>query len=593
MKRQNEALEFYKSVRKNNDDLIAKENKIIEDRKNKNEQFMNEYYIKKSMRERRERNHGVLIENARNNAFSTIIKAIYMTALDPRTLTDEAILLGESMVDTWIKENGGASKILGKIGNNSYLLSRITQIVDEVAEEEVAEIEKEEDTDAEEAPAETNKDAAVAAAKEFIDNADKDELKNFSKEVKDAVEDRKDEIKDEKKAEDAEKEAEKAHEKADKADEKAEKAKEKLEDKKEEESEDAAEEVPAPEEEADAKEEESEDKEEEKSEESEEPKEEKEDEEKSEDDSEEKKEEESEDKEEDKEEEKSEDDDDDDKEDESDDDSDPLSDNMLDDLEDEADDDDDKSEESEDKEENESNEEESDDKEEEKSEEDSEEEKDDESEDKEEDKEEDEEKSEDSEDMEDIEVDVDDDDGDGIDDDEDITVDGESDEESDSNGKVFDELDKEDDVHKAIELIRSRIADAEKTFIKNNAEDKKKVDDLLSKIASNVKTVEDLNDKDSKESKIAEESARISKRKIDQIRENRSLTVLEAMARRFSKSLIKDEKAVQTYLDESGTVDTELVVESAKVMYGFLETINTLNLDKVDENYIKNIIDNM
>ena len=35
------------------------------------------------------------------------------------------------------------------------------------------------------------------------------------------------------------------------------------------------------------------------------------------------------------------------------------------------------------------------------------------------------------------------------------------------------------------------------------------------------------------------------------------------------------------------------VIESARVMYGFLETVNTLQLAKVDANYIQNILDNM
>ena len=184
------------------------------------------------------------------------------------------------------------------------------------------------------------------------------------------------------------------------------------------------------------------------------------------------------------------------------------------------------------------------------------------------------------------------------DDDEDITIDGDNDsddvEDDKSNGKVFDELEKEEDVQKAIELIRSRVADAEQKFIQNNAEDKKKIDDLLNKISNNVKKVEDMESSgDDTQAKIAEEAVRMDKRRIDVVRERRPLTVFECMARKFSESVIKDNDAKVKFLDESGSLDTAFIVESAKVMYGFLETVNTLRLDKVDSNYIANILNNM
>ena len=180
-------------------------------------------------------------------------------------------------------------------------------------------------------------------------------------------------------------------------------------------------------------------------------------------------------------------------------------------------------------------------------------------------------------------------DDDGIDND--ISIDGET----DSTGKVFDDLDKEEDVQKAIELIRTRVADAEETFIRNNAEDKKQIDELLNKISNNVKTVEDLADDKSDESKtktaMAEESARMHKRAIDSIRENRPLTVFEKMTRNLTKDIINNESVREQYLVESGNLDTEKVIESSRVMYGFLETLNTLQLENVNEEYIKNVIE--
>ena len=117
----------------------------------------------------------------------------------------------------------------------------------------------------------------------------------------------------------------------------------------------------------------------------------------------------------------------------------------------------------------------------------------------------------------------------------------------------------------------------------------------MNKISNNVKTVEDLADDKSDESKtktaMAEESARMHKRAIDSIRENRPLTVFEKMTRNLTKDIINNESVREQYLVESGNLDTEKVIESSRVMYGFLETLNTLQLENVNEEYIKNVIE--
>ena len=71
------------------------------------------------------------------------------------------------------------------------------------------------------------------------------------------------------------------------------------------------------------------------------------------------------------------------------------------------------------------------------------------------------------------------------------------------------------------------------------------------------------------------------------------MTVFEKMSRNLSRSIIKDEVVRENYITESGTLDTDLIVEASKVMYGFLETVNTLQLDKVDSAYIKKVLDGM
>ena len=519
MRRVNESLETYKNLAATRSQLAQKEADAINEKAAVNERFKDQYHSIMDKRNRLESTRTVRMEAARNDALGTVMKAIYITALEAHTLTDNGIMLAESMVDSWIQENGGASRILSKVGNKTYLLSRITQIVEDAA---LAAVNETEELENDNIPAETKKAAAVAAAKEFLKDADAEGVKDFMAQVlsnsstETAEESTPEPVSNENPDEEVKLPA------SDEESKETEQSDETSEENKD--SESSKEDDVDPK--SDKKENESEENEEvviDKDE---------------------------------------------------DDDSDPLATTFEDDPDDKDDDE-------EDDDENDHEEDEDDD--------------DDEEDDDEEDDEDDHEEDSNGDgevSKEEIEDHTKDElgeplDNDGVD--QDTTIDGGT----DNDGKIFDELNKEEDVQKAIEIIRSRIADAEETFIRNNAEDKKKIDELLNKISTNVKTVEDLSDKDETKAKIAEESVRMYKRHIDSIKENRPMTVFEKMSRNLSRNIIKDEVVRESYITESGTLDTDLIVESSKVMYGFLETVNTLQLEKVDISYIKKVLDSM
>lgn len=517
--------------------------------------FMHNYHIMQEMRKNKEKYRSELMEAARNDALATIVKAIYITALEADTLTDDALILAESMVDNWIKQSGGASKILRPVQEKTYLTTRIAQLVEEAAEEAVKEIEAE-PADVEEPAKEEKKDSEVSsdvveakkkmaadAAREFIKDADKKDVKDFLSKVIDKVE-----LVAAKKAEEKMAAEEPESEEEPKVGDDEEVDINITDDKSEE---------PAKEEEPiegeKAAEEES----------TEEPK--TEDEPKSGDDEE--------------------------VDVKLDDEATPEEDGAKDDKEADVDvpaedepvkpTDSENGTPDEDPEDGVNTDDGSD-----------------------------EAETNDEKEMTNDEVDGDEDahedddvsdaigkplDDDGVD--SDTTVDGDT----ENKGALFDQLEKEEDVKKAVEIIKTRVADAEETFIRNNAEDKKKIDELISKISNNVKAVEDINakgednitDKDKDKIAAAEESVRMDKKKVDAIRENRPLTVFEKMTRKLGSNIVKDDVVKEYYLEESGSLDAALLVESAKVMYGFLETINTLQLENVDENYIKNILTNM
>lgn len=533
----------YKYIKEQNEAEAKKHQEAVTEAAQKHQDAINRIYSIRESREIARKNHNKLLEDCKNAALSTIIKAIYIEALVPGSLTDNALFLAESMVDGWIQEKGGASKIIGECKNRSYLLNRICTIAEEVALEDVEEIESDESdglTVEEKKAAEEAKNAKVTqmlaqansliAKATALQNGDESVLDNTddasaeeepavtddstasSDEVIDAAEPVEEEQDDETTVEDT---SETKTEEEVKAEEEA------------------------PEEEAKAEEETTEEKSEEKEDKSEEESEEEKEEVKSEEESEEK----------DKEDDDDDDDFDDDSElteddsDDDDDEDDSLANPDFGDMDDEA------SEEGEDDDQQEAEEELT---------------------------------------------------GDSLDDDEDVeeeeeeidsaSIDGEN---SEPQGKIFDELDKEEEVQKAVQLISQRVASAEEDFIKRNAEDKKKIDDLLGKISDNIKTVEQISDNDSVKSEIAQEHVMRYRRSIKSITENRPQSVFERMARKLTESIIKDPDARNIYLAESGRADVGNVVESTKVMYGFLEALRTLKLENVDAQYIENVLKSM
>lgn len=401
--RENAALESWKAMLAIQAEGAAREQKKINEAAQKiNDTRNNIMNIIESRKENFEA-HGNLLESCKNNELSKAIKAIYITALEANTLTDNGIFLAENMVDSWIKEKGGASNIFRECSGKTYFLDRLQQIVEDAAEEDVKDIEKDESGDSEDEDDKSSKKEDDSKDESKSDDSTDTEDKEDTKDTEDK---------------DSKDDSDNSSENAD---------------------------------------------------------------------------------------------------------------NLNDSLNDTFDDVDNYG-------------------------------------------------TDDEEDDSDIEI-VDDDEED---EDDDLESDGES------HGKVFDELEKEEDVKKAISLIRQRVADAEETFIKRNAEDKKQIDELLGRISDNIKTVKDM-DEESEEAKIAQENASLARRRINNITESRPLSIFEKMTRTLSPNIIKNE-ALKEQFTEDGKIDFGSIVESSKVMYAFLETLNTLQLEKVDEAYITSIL---
>ena len=82
MKRENEALERYKSLHENRLRLAQKEIEKINEAAETRNKFVDNYHAIRDKKALKEVQHSRLMEAARNDALATVIKAIYITALE-------------------------------------------------------------------------------------------------------------------------------------------------------------------------------------------------------------------------------------------------------------------------------------------------------------------------------------------------------------------------------------------------------------------------------------------------------------------------------------------------------------------------------
>ena len=149
IKRENAFVEAIKFVRERNNKLVEENEAKIKERIHEHSKFMNDYYKIKQSRLDKQRERIQLYESAQDQELATAIKAIYITALEAESLTDNGILLAEELVDKWIASEGGAAKIIRENKNKTYLLNRICTIVEAAAREDLKAIYEAEEEDKE------------------------------------------------------------------------------------------------------------------------------------------------------------------------------------------------------------------------------------------------------------------------------------------------------------------------------------------------------------------------------------------------------------------------------------------------------------
>ena len=162
----------------------------------------------------------------------------------------------------------------------------------------------------------------------------------------------------------------------------------------------------------------------------------------------------------------------------------------------------------------------------------------------------------------------------------------------DNKEEMFKKLENDAEVTDAVDIIAKRISDAETEFIQKNAEDKKKIEQIVNKVDDRIKAVAGADKSPEEKEQETEEAQQEATRLITDIKEQRFHSVFEELVKDNFDYIMKDVTLKEAYTDIDGTINVAHIVESTRVMYGFLEFVNTIQLEKVNSDYILKVIKN-
>ena len=140
-------------------------------------------------------------------------------------------------------------------------------------------------------------------------------------------------------------------------------------------------------------------------------------------------------------------------------------------------------------------------------------------------------------------------------------------------------------VEEMSDCIADRVAKAIEDFIDQNARDKNQIIMVLDKTKEKVDSLH------TDDESLKESYARIGRRAITEIR-NRPKGLFTEMVSTMAEGVMKD-KDLQREFMEAGHIDIDKIVNKITLMYGFMETVNTLQLVKIDNEYITNLLESM
>lgn len=147
--------------------------------------------------------------------------------------------------------------------------------------------------------------------------------------------------------------------------------------------------------------------------------------------------------------------------------------------------------------------------------------------------------------------------------------------------------------NKITEKINERVCNSLEDFVQSNVNDKLDLEELAEKTKEKIDNIKARNAEERQ--KIEESYTLQYNREVQKIKQraNRKVSVYEQIMDTMTRSIVADEAIRESFLLESGQLDTGKIRGKVTTMYTFLEMLNTTKMANVNEAYIENILKNM
>ena len=140
-----------------------------------------------------------------------------------------------------------------------------------------------------------------------------------------------------------------------------------------------------------------------------------------------------------------------------------------------------------------------------------------------------------------------------------------------------------------VDSIADRVVAAMKDFMTQNAEDKQHIIDAMQATKDKMEALK----AEGKPEEVQESYKNLTRKYITSIRESKK-GLFNEMVMTMSKAVVKsDNQAVKDTFMEGAHLDMEKIVKSVATMYTFVETVNSMNLVKVDGDFVKSLLESM
>lgn len=140
-----------------------------------------------------------------------------------------------------------------------------------------------------------------------------------------------------------------------------------------------------------------------------------------------------------------------------------------------------------------------------------------------------------------------------------------------------------------VDSIADRVVAAMKDFMTQNAEDKQHIIDAMQATKDKMEALK----KEGKPEEVQESYKNLTRKYITSIRESKK-GLFNEMVMTMSKAIVKsDNQAVKDTFMEGAHLNMEKIVKSVATMYTFVETVNSMNLVKVDGEFVKSLLESM